>query len=148
MALPRLAPIVTFLCWVALVVGAPTHGRAGPGGKLQLEVVDRDTNQPIACRMHLTNAAHRPLKAPKVPFWHRSFCFFRRHHAQAAQGAIRLRDQARPGISESRGGHFIMDDFSEDTQEVDLKRVINMAAEGWWSGDLDVRRPAKDLPSC
>ena len=48
---------------------------AGPGGQLKIEVVDRDTGKPLACRMHLTNAAKRPLKAPRVPFWHDHFVF-------------------------------------------------------------------------
>ncbi len=26
-----------------------------------------------------------------------------------------------------------------------MKRFVDMAAKGWWSGDLDARRPAKDL---
>ena len=38
-----------------------------------------------------------------------------------------------------------MDDFSDDPKVVDLKRFVDMAPEGWWSGDLDVERPVKDL---
>lgn len=117
---------------------------AGPGGKLRLEIIDRDTKQPVACRVHLSNAAGRPLKAPKVPFWHDHF---------VCDGVITLKlPKGEYDFEIERGleylvrrGHFIMDDFSEDTQVVDIKRFADMAAEGWWSGDLDVHRPVKDL---
>src|SRR5262249_1960900 len=58
-----------------LVAGFATGALAGPGGVLHLEVVERGTKQPLACRMHLTNAAGKALKAPKVPFWHDHFVF-------------------------------------------------------------------------
>ena len=41
-----------------------------------------------------------------------------------------------------------MEDFSDDTKVVDLKRFVDMAADGWWSGDLDVERPAERPRSC
>jgi hypothetical protein len=64
----------------ALALGSALAGGvgqawAGPGGQLRVEVVDRETGEPLACRMHLTNAAKKALKAPKVPFWHDHFVF-------------------------------------------------------------------------
>ncbi len=38
-----------------------------------------------------------------------------------------------------------MQEFSKDSQTIELERFADMAAEGWWSGDLDVARPAADL---
>lgn len=135
--------LIAALFWLALG-GFATPVAAGVGGKLRIEVIDRDTRQPPACRMHLTNAAGRPLKAPRVPFWHDHFVF---------DGTITFK---LPGgqydfVIERgleylvRSGHFTIENFSNDTNVVDLKRFADMAAEGWWSGDLDAARPAKDL---
>ncbi len=135
--------LVLGLCWTALHAFCPS-ALAGVGGKLRLEVIDKDTKQPLACRMHLVNAAGKPLKAPRVPFWRDHFVF---------DGAITLKLPAgeyqfviERGLEYlERTGHFTMQDYSDDTKVVELHRFADMAAEGWWSGDLDASRPAKDL---
>ena len=128
--------------WLTAVVARPAL--AGPGGKLRLEVIDRETGNPIAVRMHLTNAAKKALKAPKVPFWHDHFVFSDAITLKLAKGEYDFELEHGPEYL-IRTGHFTMDDYSDDTKVADLKRFANMAAEGWWSGDLDARRPAKDL---
>ncbi|MEX0977696.1 MAG: hypothetical protein WDZ48_02525, partial [Pirellulales bacterium] len=94
--------------------------------------------------MHLTNAARRPLKAPRVPFWHDHFVFDGIVSLKLPKGEYEF--VIERGLEYLvRSGHFSMDDFSDDTKVVDLKRFANLAEEGWWSGELDVARPAKDL---
>ncbi len=132
--------------WVALApwLSVAQPATAGPGGQFRIEVVDRETGEPIACRMYLTNAAKKPLKAPNVPYWHDHFVFSGGITLKLPKGEYDF--EIERGLEYlNRIGHFTMDDFSKDKKEVDLKRFVDMAAEGWWSGDLDVRRPAKDL---
>jgi hypothetical protein len=117
---------------------------AAAGGKLRLEVVDRDTQKPLACRMHLTNAAGRALKAPKVPFWHDHFVFSGDITLKLPLGDYTFEIERGPEYL-IRTGRFTIEPGSDDTKVADLKRVVDMAAEGWWSGDLDVSRPAKDI---
>jgi hypothetical protein len=132
------------LAAVALVIIAVEQACAGPGGVLKLEVIDRDTHSPVACRMYLTNAAKKALKAPNVPFWHDHFVFDGSIAIKLPKGEYDFEIERGPEYL-VRYGHFTMDNFSDDKQVVDLKRFVDMAADGWWSGDLDVRRPAKDL---
>jgi hypothetical protein len=134
----------TTACSIAIVAGGATGALAGQGGVVRLEVVDRDTREPAACRMHLTNAAKRPLKAPKAPFWHDHFVFSGSISLKLPEGEYAFEIERGPEYL-VRQGHFTMQNFSNDTKVVDLKRFVNMAAEGWWSGDLNVQRPAKDL---
>jgi len=42
-------------------------------------------------------------------------------------------------------GHFTIANFADDAKQVQLERGADMAAEGWWSGDLDVQRSPKDI---
>jgi hypothetical protein len=130
--------------WLLVLIAPTTTAWAGTGGRLRLEVVDRDTKRPLACRMHLTNAAGRALKAPRVPYWHDHFAVDGRITLKLPKGEYDFVIERGLEYLERRG-HFKMDDYSEDSQVVDLKRFADMAAEGWWSGDLDVARPAKDL---
>jgi hypothetical protein len=140
---------VDFARWVvvaiALVATSPTLAWAARGGQLRLEVIDHETKEPLACRIHLTNAAKRPLKAPKAPFWHDHFVFSGSVTLKLPEGEYAFEIERGPEYR-VRLGHFTMQNFSDDTKVVDLNRFVDMAAEGWWSGDLDVERPAKDLP--
>ena len=45
----------------------------------------------------------------------------------------------------TRGGHFTIEHFADDSKEVDLRRFVDMAADGWYSGDLHARRPPRDI---
>jgi hypothetical protein len=136
--------LIAALCVLGLS-GSAVHAFAGPGGKLRLEVIDRDTKRPLACRMHLTDAAHRPLKAPRAPFWNDHFVFDGTITLKLPKGEYDF--VIERGLEYlARSGHFTMEDFSQDTKVVDLKRFADLAAEGWWSGDLHAARPAKDLP--
>jgi hypothetical protein len=138
-----LCTIIAAACSFALA-NAAREVLGGPGGQLKIEVVDRDSKEPLACRMHLTNAARRPLKAPRVPFWHDHFVFDGTITLKLPKGQYAFEIERGPEYL-ARIGHFTMDDFSQDTKVVDLKRFADMAAEGWWSGDIDVRRAAKDI---
>ena len=123
-----------------LLVAAADVALAGPGGTLRLEVIDGQTRQPVACRMHLTNAAGKPLKAPRVPFWHDHFVFDGTVSLKLPKGEYDF--VIERGLEYmTRSGHFTMKDFSKDSLTVELQRFADMAAEGWWSGDLDVARP-------
>jgi hypothetical protein len=123
---------------------APTAGAAGVGGTLTIEVVDRETKQPLACRMHLTNAAGKSLKAPRVPYWHDHFVFDGTLALKLPKGQYEF--VIERGLEyRTQTGHFTLENFSKDTKVIELERFADLAAEGWWSGDLDTARPAVDL---
>jgi len=128
-----------------VVVLVPSAWARGPGGQLRLEVVDPATGEPIACRMHLRNSAQRALKAPKVPFFHDHFVFDGSIALKLPEGEYAFEIERGPEYL-VRSGHFTMQNFSDDRKVVELNRFVDMAKDGWWSGDLDVERPAKDLP--
>lgn len=117
---------------------------AARNGQLQITVVDRETGKPLPCRMHLEAANGKPRKAEKLPFWHDHFVL---------PGAVTLSlpiggytFEIERGLEYViRGGHFTINDFADDTKQVDLLRFVDMSAEGWWSGDLDVRRPPQEI---
>jgi len=139
MRLPHLS--YSILAWLALLSATAASASTG---RLELQVVDAETGRPIACRMHLTGPKKRPFKPERVPYWHDHF---------ALPGTIPLKlPLGEYSFVIERGleyldcrGHFTIQPFADDSKRIELRRFVDMAREGWWSGDLDVRRPARDI---
>jgi hypothetical protein len=113
-------------------------------GQVQLTVVDKDTGKPIACRMHLLGPKKHSFKPDKVPFWND-------HFVVPGQILLKLPVGNYTFLIErgleylQQEGHFTIEHFADDSKRIELRRFANMAADGWWSGDLDVRRPLRDI---
>lgn len=137
-------PLVLAAVWVGACYGVALAA-PGVGGVFEIEVVDRQTRQPLPCRMHLSNAAGKSLRAPRVPFWHDHFTFDGKVALKLPKGDYDF--TIEHGLEYApQSGRFTMDNFSKDKKTFELDRFADMPAEGWWSGELDVARPARDLP--
>ena len=137
-------PLWALLGLLVMLAGPAGRAAWAAGGQLEITVVDRETGQPIACRMHLVGAAGRPRKAKGAPFWHDHFAFPGRITLELPVGNYTFEMERGPEYL-VRGGHFRIDNFADDTKEVDMQRFVDMSAHGWWSGDLHVRRSARDI---
>lgn len=114
-------------------------------GQLEIRVVDKDTGQPVPCRMHLRTAGGRPRLPPRrVPVWDDHFVIPGQITLKLPVGNYTFMMERGPEYSIITG-QFTINKFSEDSKTVEMHRYVDMRAEGWWSGDLDVRRPAKDI---
>jgi len=113
-------------------------------GELEITVVDRETGQPLACRMHLLNPHGRPHRPRGVPFWHYHFVFDGSIRLDLPNGRYTFEMECGPEYH-TRSGHFVIEDFANDTKRIDMLRFVDMAARGWYSGDLYVRRDPKDV---
>ena len=126
---------------MCLLLAASSHG----AGRARRQVEARSRRprhrQPIACRMHLTTPPRRALKPPKVPFWHDHFVC-RQHHAQTAHGRISPSSSSAARSTSTRPATSPSTTSPTTRSGSNCKRFVDMAADGWWSGDLDVRRPA------
>jgi len=129
---------------LAAVLLSPGLAAAARGGRLALSVVDPDTGEPIPCRMHLFQGAKRPRLVAGLPGWHDHFALPGHVTLDLPKGEYYFELERGPEYLR-RTGRFTIDDFADDTKEVDLKRFVDMAAHGWFSGDLDVRRPRQQI---
>jgi hypothetical protein len=112
-------------------------------GPVEITVVDTATGKPVPCRIHLKDAAGKPRRAGRLPFWNDHF---------VCPGTIRLELPAgRYAIEVERGPEYERhsDSFTLSGEgkklAVELKRLANLPAEGWWPGDLHVHRPVGDI---
>ncbi len=129
---------------VAVVAGPSARvAHAAGEGLLTLTVTDDKTHQPVACRMHLVGPGKKPRKADPMPFWSDHFVFPGTIQLKLPVGKYTF--QLQRGLEyRSVDGNFEIKHFAEDSKDVTLKRYVNLAAEGWYSGDLYVRRPVRD----
>ncbi len=144
----RGAAWAALLGWVALgvaVAAGPSAGVAYAAGEglLTLTVTDDQTHQPVACRMHLVGPGKGPRKADPMPFWNDHFVFPGTVALKLPVGKYSFQLQRGPEYR-TVDGYFAIDHFADDSKDVTLKRCADLAAEGWYSGDLQVRRPVRD----
>jgi len=114
------------------------------GTPLRLVVLDADSRQPVACRIHLKNAAGRAMRGGKLPFWRDHF---------VCPGTVEL--DLEPGdyaYELDRGPEYLVRTGKvtvvESSRQVitnRIQRLVNLSREGWWSGELHVHRPVADI---
>jgi len=134
-------PLLGLLGWLA--IGAGDLWAAN--GQLVLRAVDSESKAPVAVRLTLKGANGRPVKPKKVVLFGDHFL---------ATGSVTLvLPLGNYAFEMERGpeypilyGRFQIDQFADDTKTVEMKRHVDMAKAGWYSGDLDVRREPADLP--
>ena len=143
------------------VVAMRTNGEAShdPGGRLAVErareatgtlrlrIVERRAGQvaPVPARVHLADAAGKPVLAPGLPAWRDHF---------NCEGDVRLDlPPGRYNYTVERGpeyrrtsGSFTLSAGEVREQEVVLRRLIDLASLGWYSGETHVHRSPDELP--
>ncbi len=114
------------------------------GEKLELTVVDADTGQPIPCRLHLRDNRGRPRRLGRLPALGDHLVIDGHVTLELPLGSYQFEIERGPEYV-NRTGHFVLEKFSDDTKTVDLKRIVDLSQEGWWSGDLHLARPVDQV---
>jgi hypothetical protein len=148
---PRFARIMSLFV-LAAVLGSVDPVYAKRGGRLELEIVDDQTGQPVACRVHIdrvmpgpkARARRIPQKVKGLPFLGDHFVCPGRVALDLAEGNYEFEIERGPEYPIT-SGHFRIETFADDKKTVRLRRFVDMAAEGWWSGDLGVMRPVDQI---
>jgi hypothetical protein len=122
----------------------PVKGR----GSLHLRITERvSAGQlvPAPARIHLADGRGQPVLAPGLPAFKDHF---------NCDGEVRL--NLRPGLytyTVERGPDFARVSGRLEVaagavreHEVVLRRAIDLAAQGWYSGETHVHRPPEDMP--
>jgi hypothetical protein len=115
----------------------------GAASEVEITVRDKKSGQPIACRIHLKNSAGKPERAAGLPFWFDHF---------VCAGTAKLDLQpGKYGIAIERGPEYARVATSLEIGQqparfaFEMDRLVDLASEGWWSGDLHVHRPVSDI---
>ena len=113
-------------------------------GEFTLEIVDSETGRPVDCCVYVRNQKGIAQKAEKLPFLY--------DHFTAPGCATMNYPLGMYPLEIERGleylpmtGHFQLNRSAKDAKTEKLRRFTNLAERGWWSGDLYVLRPAREI---
>lgn len=114
------------------------------GATVQFNALDSDTDKPLPCRIHLKDAAGKPVRPKDLPFWHDHFVCAGRVELDLAPGQYAYEIDRGPEYLLTTGTVEVAGNSPQAVTNR-LRRLVNLAREGWWSGDLHVHRPPEDM---
>ncbi|MBI1916209.1 MAG: carbon-nitrogen hydrolase family protein [Planctomycetes bacterium] len=117
--------------------------RAEPG-QVEITVLDQATGKPSPCRIHLKDATGKPQRGSGLPFWHDHFVCPGTARLELAPGRYTFEVDRGPEFRPSSGS-FTLRARGSERLTVKLERLVDLSAEGWWSGELHVHRPLTDI---
>ena len=129
---------------LAVILFLPFTALAANKGEFTIKAIDRDTGKPLAVRMHLKDSRGKPVRPPKVPYYHDHFVFDGEILLELQPGMYSFEMEHGPEYK-VRYGNFQIDRDAEDSKTVDLHRVVNMRKENWYVGDLHLTREPAEL---
>ncbi len=139
-AFPFVAAVLT-----VLLVQAGAVPRLLTAGQIEIRVTDDRTGEPIAVNMYVRDAYGRMRHPPKLPFWKDHFAFDGSVVLKLPSGRYTFTMERGPEYQQ-RMGHFEISRKANGLENVTMHRFVDMKKEGWWSGDLHIHRPPKDIP--
>lgn len=115
------------------------------GGKFKLDIVDAETQRPLAARLHLKNVRGRPvLPRESGILWDDHITLDGAVTLNLNTGHYQFELECGPEYK-TRSGHFEIKDLADDRQRIEMNRYVDLSREGWWSGDLHVSRPLEEM---
>jgi hypothetical protein len=114
------------------------------GATVQFTALDSDTDKPLPCRVHVKDAAGKPVQPRGLPFWHDHFVCAGSVELALAPGQYAYELDRGPEYSLTTGTVAVVANSPQAVTNR-LRRLVNLAREGWWSGDLHVHRPPEDM---
>ena len=133
----------TILSLAAVIGQGAAVGWAGTG-RVEIAVVD-ENGQPLPCRVHLYDKSGKPREAGNLPFFRDHFVCPGNVELELPAGTCRFEIERGPEYQQ-RAGSFELAEAETETIPVVLKRIADLAALGWYSGDLHVHRAIEDMP--
>jgi len=126
-----------------LAARSPRGGDSASGAARRVRLAVTEGGATLPCRVHLANERNEPVEAPGFPFFRDHFAFPGSGELDLPEGKYRYEIERGPEYSRATGTFEVKADPPRPVA-VQLERVANMAARGWYAGDLHVHRPVAD----
>src|SRR5215831_2231491 len=107
--------------------------------QLRLIVLESGTEQPVPCRIHLKDQAGKAVQPNGLPFWHDHFVCPGVAELNLRGGTYIYEIERGPEYAQITG-KVVLTDTGAQTVTNRLSRLVTLAKEGWWSGELHVHR--------
>lgn len=139
--MPRLVPTLLPIALLLIPV-VDAQGQAALQN-LRFEIKDV-VGQAMPCRIHLTGSAGKPQQAPGLPFWFDHFVCDGKASLQLVPGRYQYQIERGPEYKPVSGS-VELGASQDESLSIQLNRTADLARDGWFSGDLHVHRPLKEL---
>src|SRR5438552_3507122 len=123
--------VIAFGCLLALGLLGTTGASKGRNERVEIAVVDRATGKRVPCRVHLKDAKGKGLKADKLHFWNDHFVCRGEVALDLSPGKYTVEIEHGPEFSLSTDS-FALAAGRTKKLRVELKRLVDMPAKGWW----------------
>src|SRR5262249_52051331 len=113
---------------------------------VKFTVLEMVSGKPVPCRIHLKESApgSPALRAGRLPFWHDHFVCPGTVQVKLAPGNYRYEIERGPEYQQSTGMVTVTENGDKKIT-IQLKRLVDLASEGWWSGETHIHRPMADI---
>lgn len=125
------------------VISAAGIARAGDG-RVRFTIVGEDKH-PLPCRIHLKDHLRKPCYTEQLPRWADHFVCPGAADLHLPAGDYTFEVERGPEYRRQSGSFHLGEG---ETRRIDLglTRLADLAAEGWFSGELHVHRPVEQVP--
>jgi hypothetical protein len=116
---------------------------AAQEAQVALDIFEAPGGKRVPARVHLKNAEGKAHLPQDLPFWNDHFVCPGAARFALPPGEYRGNVERGPEFT-SASFHFTVAPAGRTNLSVTVGRLADLAAEGWWSGDLHVHRPVRD----
>jgi hypothetical protein len=117
---------------------------AAYGVEVHFTVVAADTGKPLPCRIHMKDTAGKAERPGGLPFWYDHFVCTGIAELDLSPGNYRYEIDRGPEYLVTTGTLALAESGTLAVTN-QLRRLINLSKEGWWSGESHVHRPVVDI---
>jgi hypothetical protein len=111
----------------------------------RLEFAVKEGERPVACRIHLFDAQGKTPRVAGYPAWRDHFVCDGAARLDLPAGKYRYEIERGPEYT-AVSGEIQVVAGGDVRASAALSRLVDLKAEGWWSGELHVHRPLEDVP--
>lgn len=129
--------VITLLAWN----GPPATAQTGTA---RWTVEDQAGNV-TPCRIHLSGPDGKPVRTKKYPFWRDHFVCEGTAELGLPTGEYTYTIEHGPEFESLSGKITVVADQTAEAKHT-IKRIADLAKEGWWSGELHIHRPIEQIP--
>lgn len=113
-------------------------------GAAALRIVDKASQKEMAGRVHLKDSTGQAVRPPGLPFHFDHFVCAGAASLALAPGRYTYEIERGPEFA-TASGTLEVGGSNGAPLTVELERLVDLAAEGWWAGDLHVHRPLEHV---
>lgn len=131
----------------ALLLLLPWLLGADASGRIEFQVREVATDQVVPCRIHLLDSDNKPVKPIDLtlPYWKDHFVCDGAATVEVPAGPYRYEIERGPEYPTVQKSIVVEADKNVRANE-SLRRIADLATEGWWSGETHIHRPLDDIP--